>query len=321
MERTEREQVNYLRRLINLPHTDEAERHVQRMAEIVAEQKSKSAPASAIESWERRGIAAQNAAAEAKERDLIQAGRPELCWCLGLGSNPNREPEKFCCCPEGLAAQAHWQAERDQERALLHRQRMEKWWEESGVPSRFYHYRLETSPLAQTHPSLIEALQYPKSEPQEQIEAWLRSWFFWGQYGRGKTGLAIGYVHGAMKIGLRPLFRSVPDLLSDLRSTYGRHEGPTENDIIQKYAEVNLLVLDDLGAEQVKNQEWVADRLYQIIGHRHAEELTTVFTSNLSMAEVAERIGDRVTWRIAEMCGADHIIEIKGPNLRDIKNG
>ena len=86
--------------------------------------------------------------------------------------------------------------------------------------------------------------------------------------------------------------------------------------MLEKYAGVSLLILDDLGAEHISGSGWLEDRLYQIIGQRHRDERPIVFTSNLSIKEVGGRIGERIAWRIVEMCG-DNIVHVQGANQRD----
>jgi len=149
-----------------------------------------------------------------------------------------------------------------------------------------------------------------------------RSILLTGPFGRGKTGLAVGYAWECLNTlpitNIR--FTAVPQMLAELRDTYNHpsyEETPTEQQVIGKYARSGLLILDDLGAEQVKSTGWLEDRLYQIIGERHAEERPTIFTSNLNLDALADRIGERITWRIAEMIG-DNIINMEGlPNLRE----
>ena len=154
---------------------------------------------------------------------------------------------------------------------------------------------------------------------------WGGSWFFWGAFGTGKTGLAIGYTREWVQNewgeeSTKPvLFRTVPRLMTELRATYNRErdsDTPTEEQLLKQFTEASLLILDDLGAEQVRNTGWLEDRLYQIIGERHDNVRATIFTSNMSLEELAGRIGERVTWRIVEMCGKERIVHIEGPNLR-----
>ncbi|MDZ4248652.1 MAG: ATP-binding protein [Candidatus Nanopelagicales bacterium] len=151
-----------------------------------------------------------------------------------------------------------------------------------------------------------------------------RSLFLHGPVGRGKTGLAVGYAWECLRrTEIRSLkFVDVPDMLAAFRDTYNHPshaDTPTEHDLIARYANAGLLVLDDLGAEQVKNSGWVEDRLYQVIGRRHANEMPTVITSNLSLQQLVDRVGERVVERIAEMVGPDGVINLDGlPNLREI---
>lgn len=256
------------------------------------------------------------------ERDQAQATRPEGCWCFGLGVDPTDFEDgkarlytsNFCFCPEGKAMGKAY-------RIILHQDHIAKVWAASGIPTRFRDFRLETSPLRVIKPGVDDEndLQDSYGPLVASILMAQGSLFLWGNYGTGKTGLAVGLAWFLVEAGdvNQVLFRSTPDLLSALRSTYGRSEGPTENDIIEQYATVPLLILDDMGAEQVKNSGWVEDRLYQIIGRRHGEELPTLFTSNLSIADLGARIGERIAWRIVEMCGQENIIHVQGPNLRD----
>ncbi len=262
----------------------------------------------------------------ANYRDLLQTWRPEGCWCLGVGGRgtsilPPQTPfpqefifDEFCSCGEGVEEQERVAAARWERNAAALEYRLYRHWV-LNMPKRFHAVRLETSPLRNWGMGrLIE---------QMTMERPRRSWFFWGENGRGKTGLAVGYAWEWLHAVQAPLyFTTMPDLLAELRASYGSDEaeqGETEANIVGRLATVGLLILDDLGAEQVREQgdgSWVADRLFQIVGKRHAEELPTLFTSNLSLEQLERRIGKRLAERIREMCGRDHIIKVEGPNLR-----
>lgn len=219
---------------------------------------------------------------------------------------------EWCSCAEGRAARAKVDAERERERL----ERIEAAWDESGVPARFAPFRLGNSPQKLLAKRLEGLVQREDSRTA--------SVFLHGPYGTGKTGLAVGYLRAYLENSARPsgLFTTLPNMLGALRATYGRRDdGETEEQVIAKYQAVGLLVLDDLGAEQVTaaGAEWLQDRLYRIIGERHDQERPMVFTSNLTLEQLALRIGERLTWRILEMCGPEHVISVTGPNLRDTK--
>ena len=224
------------------------------------------------------------------------------CWCRGLAwrwvSHHHGFDKQYCPCPFGQQLKIE---ERDSD--------LERAWNQADIPERFRGFTLESSPVGYSLRLLTES--------RHGFAITRESYFFHGPYGVGKTGLAVGYARAVLEndVQTRIKFVGVPDLLGFLRASYD-DETTNEENIIQRYIEPDLLILDDLGAEQIKNSEWIQDRLYRILGKRHSELKATVITSNLNIKELGERIGERITWRIIESCG-DNIIEIQGPNLRD----
>ena len=73
-------------------------------------------------------------------------------------------------------------------------------------------------------------------------------------------------------------------------------------------------MLDDLGVD--KTSEGSLQTLYTIIDRKYREEKQTLITSNLTLDEIAEEVGDRIASRIAGMC---KVVEIKGKDRR-LKN-
>lgn len=130
--------------------------------------------------------------------------------------------------------------------------------------------------------------------------------FFFGPAGTGKTHLAVKIAQEVE--GTR--FVKVPKLLLSLKANFDG-QGYENEQIIQRLANTPILILDDLGAE--KATEWVAETLYILIDERYGNMKPTVITSNFSLSELAERLGDRIVSRIMEMC---RVIEIKTSDKR-----
>jgi DNA replication protein DnaC len=246
-----------------------------------------------------------------RERDTLQADRPEGCWCLGLGESYGSDgdvfPARFCTCDEGIAAEhALSLAEKTERNARKTRR-----WAAAGVPKRFRDFSYETMPA---HLSDVTSVMRGSAVHEES------SWFLHGPYGRGKTGAAVAYAREWADHHDGPVrFLKLPDLLSRLRSTYDhRPDTETEEDVLRDCRSAALLILDDIGAEaRASGGEWLMDRLYQIIGGRHDEELATVFTSNLDIKGLVPRIGERVAWRLVGMVGRN-VLHLTGPNLREV---
>lgn len=106
-------------------------------------------------------------------------------------------------------------------------------------------------------------------------------------------------------------FVPVPDLLLSIRSTFQKDSEETEEGVINELTTDRPRVFDDLGAE--KTSDWSLQTLYTIIDRRYREEQKTIFTSNLSIDGIGEKLGDRIASRIAGMC---RVIELKGKDRR-----
>lgn len=111
------------------------------------------------------------------------------------------------------------------------------------------------------------------------------------------------------------LFCWYPELLMKVKRTFDkRYSGPSEAELVDPIIQADFLVLDDIGPEQTT--DWSYNLLYLIVGTRYNEELPTIFTSNLSIKELADKMHDtRITSRIVGMCG-DRIFKINGRDKR-----
>jgi DNA replication protein DnaC len=99
-------------------------------------------------------------------------------------------------------------------------------------------------------------------------------------------------------------FSATINLIENLRIEYNN----SCQSLIDKCKNSSLLIIDDIGAEKLS--EWAYSQLYMIIDHRYNYYLPTIYTSNLSLAELANKFqDDRIVSRIGEMC-KNHIIQL-----------
>ena len=126
-----------------------------------------------------------------------------------------------------------------------------------------------------------------------------------GMYGKD----AVSYLKPVL--ANYPLFISVPELLLEIKNTFNRHEGEDESAIIDRYSLAKTLFLDDLGAE--KASSWALQTLYVIIDRRYGDLKKTVISSNFTLDQIADKLDDRISSRIAGMC---KIVKIEGKDRR-----
>lgn len=121
-----------------------------------------------------------------------------------------------------------------------------------------------------------------------------------GPVGCGKSHLAVSILREVIAKGYSGLYYNSPDLLSEIRATYSNEEGPSEDVILEELGDVDLLVLDDLGAEKVSG--FVLDRFYLIINRRYENCKPIIVTTNLDQETLINRLGERIVSRLLEMC-------------------
>ena len=157
----------------------------------------------------------------------------------------------------------------------------------------------ESNELYDTERNILQDAKDKAKSFAEEPEGWL---FFTGIYGTGKTHLAAAIANYALSNGRQIIFQPVPDLLDELRASYGNSNASYEESI-EKIRTIPLLILDDLGAQNAT--DWAEEKLYQIFNYRYVNRLPTVITSNISLSRIdgriVSRLGDRDFTQIIKM--------------------
>ena len=119
--------------------------------------------------------------------------------------------------------------------------------------------------------------------------------------GTGKTLLAMTISKAALEAGKSVAIYSVPRLLSEIKETYEADSKSSYMDLFERLRSVDLLHLDDLGAE--KQTEWVLEQLYSVVNERWQDQTSIVITTNLTSEELKVQVGERTVSRLVEICG------------------
>jgi DNA replication protein DnaC len=154
-----------------------------------------------------------------------------------------------------------------------------------------------------------------------------------GPSGVGKTHLAVAALKELIRRGHGGLFCDYRELLKEIQASYNPASESTEMRILEPIRNVEILVLDDLGAS--KPSDWVRDIVGIVLNARYNENRTTVITTNYVDNPVSEgepsrlpggrmipasredtleqRIGSRMRSRLYEMC---RTVEVIAPDFR-----
>jgi DNA replication protein DnaC len=107
-----------------------------------------------------------------------------------------------------------------------------------------------------------------------------------GPPGVGKSHLAQALGLEAIRAGLSVYYRSIFDLVRDLRAENGAAE---ENRLLARYLKPELLVIDDMGLKELPAKS--GEILLEIILRRH-ETRSTLMTSNRPVEDWGKLLGD-----------------------------
>ena len=168
---------------------------------------------------------------------------------------------------------------------------------EARLPQRYRDVAFERFPVTEMpQPVVAEVRRYTRDIGPNLDEG--RGVWLFGDVGTGKTTLAMLVSKAALAAGRTVAIYSLPRLLNLLREAIGSDDGKL--DLLDRLATVDLLHLDDVGAEN--STDWVLEQLYSIVNTRYEEQRALVVTSNLGPEELGEQIGERTVSRMLELC-------------------
>jgi len=141
-----------------------------------------------------------------------------------------------------------------------------------------------------------------------------------GNPGTGKTHLAVGALKSILTKGFEGLFYDYQQLLTDIQRGWSDNAGSTEKEAFRRVMDVEVLLLDDLGARRAI--DWVEDVVTEIITYRYNHRKPLIATTNLAESaaghqvisgktpggsnrggkSLGEIVGERSRSRLFEMC-------------------
>ena len=148
----------------------------------------------------------------------------------------------------------------------------------TGIGRRFLEVSFEREPIASLDPVVLRRVRAFVRSIEDNLEAGRGLWFD-GPVGTGKTSIAILVAKAAKQAGRSYAVYPVPRLLAEIKRTFDRDASDSYLGFFRRLCSVDLLVLDDLGAE--KQTEWVLEQLYSIVNERWQDRRSIVVTTNI----------------------------------------
>ena len=112
-----------------------------------------------------------------------------------------------------------------------------------------------------------------------------------GANGLGKTHLAYGIARGIAEQEHTVICKTAVDIMMDFRSVMDGELNDTEYEIMRTYAGCDLLIIDDLGKQQIT--DWSLAQLFGIIDARYRRRRPVIVTTNYADTRLIARLALR----------------------------
>ncbi|MBD1553607.1 ATP-binding protein [Pseudomonas typographi] len=126
-----------------------------------------------------------------------------------------------------------------------------------------------------------------------------RSMILSGNIGTGKTHLGSAMVQVVIRqLGARALIASIAEIVRVAKGTMAKGASYTESDVINELANVDLLIIDEVGVQ--RGSEYELGILHEVLDRRYQLVIPTVVISNLPVDELKAYMGDRALDRLRQ---------------------
>lgn len=132
-----------------------------------------------------------------------------------------------------------------------------------------------------------------------------------GGTGLGKTHLSSAVARKVIEKGKDVFYTGAIDLFSTFEIQRFKSYTNEPNELIERYFESDLLIIDDLGTETVN--QFSVSTLYNLVNDRLSRKKPTIISTNLNKDEIMKKYTDRITSR---MLGEYQVLFFVGTDVR-----
>ncbi|QZA80690.1 ATP-binding protein [Deefgea piscis] len=226
--------------------------------------------------------------------------------------------DKLIECPQhgwmptyGMKCRACLHEREKQEQELkAHNEYIRRWNERkdyADIPPRFE--KCELSTYQATLPKQIATLNFAQKFVAGFDTIYKgRCFIFSGQIGTGKTHLAIAIANALMrKEGFYVKYTTVSTMIRRVRATWRSDSEVSESEVLNRYAQPMLLILDEVGIQSGSDNE--LSILFEILNWRYMHRKSTIFITNLTRDKYISFLGARVIDRLREDGGEEIVFD------------
>ena len=211
-----------------------------------------------------------------------------------------------CDCSQ---AEEYWKDEDSKEYEIQRRKRLRNTinsiYKQNYVRRRLQEKNLENFYFDSNNKYVLDVVNDYINKNKDTMKA--DSLIIMGKSESGKTHLAAAIANKLIENDKIVLIDRLTNLLDRIRETY-ENNTKSENELIELYSNVDMLIIDDLGTEKISN--WALEKLYTIIQNRYENGLPIIITTRFNKEGLIERFSyskdqelvDAIISKLYQMC-------------------
>ena len=204
---------------------------------------------------------------------------------LYVNASPDCIEYERCTCDK---AQEYWK-EKDQkmleeEKKKRFRAAINRIYKENYVGRKLQNMNFENFYLNQNNQYAVQVARDYVGKNKDNVQT--NGLIITGKSGVGKTHLAAAIANRLIESEKIVLMGRLTTLLDMIKETF-RDNSRSENELIELYSNVDMIIIDDLGMEKISS--WALEKLYTIIQNRYENGLPIIITTRFNKQGLIER--------------------------------
>lgn len=208
-------------------------------------------------------------------------------------------------CPACAAAERKAERLRDeQQRRAVRVQEWEARMGRAGIPERFRDRTLQSYVVSHEGQQMALDFAQAYADDFDRVRKTGRSAIFMGNFGTGKTHLAVGIGLQVMREHKASvLFATAGRMVRMVKDSWARNSGVTESDVVAQMVFPDLLIVDEVGVQQ--GTEFERNVMFEVLNDRYEQRKPSLLLTNHTVEDLSSKyLGERVVDRLREDGGA-----------------
>lgn len=134
------------------------------------------------------------------------------------------------------------------------------------------------------------------------------------EVGTGKSYLTHCIGNELTRLNYKAIYVTEDKLFADIKSTYQRNSEESEGDVLYRYQEIPILLIDDLFKS--KQTEWTEDKLFHLLNNRLGSGKVTIINSNYAPNRIESMMPKAGSAICSRIMGQAQLVEMIGTDRR-----